>query len=195
MAKTKLGAGALLYPMPITLVGANVKGKPNYCVVAFCGVMNAKPPILYVSLNRKHYTAEGIRENKSFSVNIPSTKMVEKTDYCGLVSGGKVDKSKLFDAFYGELKTAPMIGECAINLECRLLQTVEFDIDITYIGEVVEAYADERLQREGALDTEKIDPILFTLQDRRYWRMGDFIGDAWSIGSRLKSNDNITQER
>jgi len=72
---------------------------------------------------------------------------------------------------------------------------VEFDIDITYIGEVVEAYADERLQREGALDTEKIDPILFTLQDRRYWRMGDFIGDAWSIGSRLKSNDNITQER
>ncbi len=190
MAKIKLGAGALLYPMPITLVGANVRGKPNYCVIAFCGVMNAKPPILYVSLNKNHYTAVGIRENKTFAVNIPSTDMVEKTDYCGLVSGEKVDKSKLFDVFYGELKTAPMIRECAISLECRLLQTVEFDVDITYIGEVVEAYADERLQSDGKLDTKKIDPILFTLQDRKYWRIGDFLGNAWSIGSRLKSNDN-----
>ena len=35
--------------------------------------------------------------------------MVEKTDYCGLVSGGKSDKSGLFGVFYGEVKKAPLI--------------------------------------------------------------------------------------
>jgi len=33
--------------------------------------------------------------------------MVTATDYCGIKSGKKVDKSKIFELFYGELKTAP----------------------------------------------------------------------------------------
>ena len=46
--------------------------------------------------------------------------MMEKTDFCGLVSGRDIDKAALFDVFYGELKTAPMITECPLSLECRL---------------------------------------------------------------------------
>ena len=44
---------------------------------------------------------------KTFSINFPSAEMMEKTDYCGLVSVKDVDKASLFDAYYGSRKTAP----------------------------------------------------------------------------------------
>jgi len=35
MEKIAIGAKTFLYPMPTTLVGANVSGKPNYLTVAY----------------------------------------------------------------------------------------------------------------------------------------------------------------
>ena len=46
--------------------------------------------------------------------------MISETDYCGLVSGRKTDKSNIFNVFYGELETAPMIMECPVSIECKL---------------------------------------------------------------------------
>ena len=76
--------------MPITLVGATVNGKPNYLTVAHVGIMNhAQPTYITVGLGKMHYTNAGIKENKTFSVNIPSEDMVVKTDYCGIVTREK----------------------------------------------------------------------------------------------------------
>ncbi|MEM2146315.1 MAG: flavin reductase family protein, partial [Candidatus Jordarchaeaceae archaeon] len=128
MGKKEIGAKNYFYPMPVTLVGANVNGKPNYLTVAFCGMVNLNPPLISVSLNKTHYTNQGIRENKTFSVNIPSAEMAIVTDYCGLFSGSRVDKSQIFETFYGKLKTAPMIKECPLNLECKLVKTLDFSV-------------------------------------------------------------------
>jgi len=96
-----------------------------------------------------HYTNAGIKENKTFSVNIPSAGMVKKTDYCGLVSGKRVDKSRLFENFCGKLETAPMIKQCPINTECRLIKTVDFPKHDVFVGEVVETYCDEQCLKDG----------------------------------------------
>jgi flavin reductase (DIM6/NTAB) family NADH-FMN oxidoreductase RutF len=48
--------------------------------------------------------------------------MVEVTDYCGIVSGKNNDKSRIFDLFYGKLKTIPMIKDCPLNMECKLVE-------------------------------------------------------------------------
>ena len=97
--KVKLGAKNCLYPMPTTIVGANVNSKPNYIAIAHVGIMDHGS--ISVSLNRAHYTNAGIKENQTFSVNIPSVDMVKETDYCGLVSGKNQDKSRVFECFYG----------------------------------------------------------------------------------------------
>ena len=110
--------------MPVVLVGAQVSGKANFMVVGWCTRANASPPMIVCGIGNHHYTAKGIAETKTFSVNIPSSDLLEKTDFCGLVSGAKVDKSETFDIFYGSLKTAPMIRECPVSLECRLIQIV-----------------------------------------------------------------------
>ncbi len=97
-------------PFPVALAGAHVNGKPNYATVGACGVV-CQEPVLYVSLKHSHYTTAGVRDNGYFSLNIPSDNMVQKTDYCGIVSGGLADKSPVFASFYDDIGKAPMIEE------------------------------------------------------------------------------------
>jgi len=99
--KKKLGPGNFVYPLPTTIVGSLINGKPNYAAIAYCGVFQNRPPMLSVAIGRAKYTNLGIKENRTFSVNIPSEEMAEATDYLGLVSGRNVDKSALFETFYG----------------------------------------------------------------------------------------------
>jgi flavin reductase (DIM6/NTAB) family NADH-FMN oxidoreductase RutF len=143
--------------------------------------------MIVCAIGNHHYTVKGIAETKSFSVNIPSSDLLEKTDYCGIVSGEKTDKSQVFDIFYGSLKTAPMIRECPICLECRLIQTVPLPTNSLFIGEICAAYADGRVIKDGKPDYSEIDPLLLTMPDNHYWKMGEFAGDAWSAGNRLKN--------
>ena len=107
MDKIQIGQNFFI-PMPVVLVGAQVSGKANFMTVGWCTRANASPPMIVCGIGNHHYTAKGIAETKTFSVNIPSSDLLEKTDYCGIVSGAKTDKSKVFDVFYGSLKTAPM---------------------------------------------------------------------------------------
>ncbi len=169
------------FPMPTVLVGANVDGKPNFLTAAFCGFMNISPPMLYVSLNKAHYTNAGVKENKSFSVNVPSVEMMRVTDYCGLKSGHDVDKSRLFDFFYGDLQTAPMIEECQVSMECRLVQVLDLQVDEAFIGEVVGVYANLECLTEGHPDPEKIDPLIFYGQT--YRQLGRVVGAAFKDGA------------
>ncbi|MFW9989004.1 MAG: flavin reductase family protein, partial [Candidatus Odinarchaeota archaeon] len=107
------------------LIGANVEGNPNYLVIGYsCPFDFGK--YIFFSLSKTRYTTIGIHENMTFSVNIPSEDLVEKTNICGNKSGRDIDKSSLFDNFYGELKTAPMITECPVNMECLLINTIDF---------------------------------------------------------------------
>ncbi len=111
--------------------------------------------------------------------------MVEKTDYCGLVSGEETDKSKQFDVFYGGLKTAPMIKECPLSIECRLVKALELPTNDIFIGEIVASYADERCLTDGKPDFKKVGPLLLTMPDNGYWTIGDRVGKAWNDGKKL----------
>ncbi len=186
MEKVNIGRNVSIYPMPVTLVGSMVEGKPNFMAVAWITRVNATPPLLAISLNKRHHTAKGIRENKTFSVNFPRANMVEQTDYCGLVSGRESDKSGLFELFYGDLKTAPMIKSCSLSLECRLSDIFELPTNDLFIGEIMNGYADRESFSEGKLDVRKIDPLLLTMPDNSYWKVGDCVGAAWSIGASLR---------
>jgi hypothetical protein len=44
-------------------------------------------------------------------------------------------------------------------------------------------YADEESFTEGKIDVRKINPLLLTMPDNSYWRVGDYVGAAWSIGA------------
>jgi len=183
LMKTKIGAKNCLYPLPTVLVGANVNKKPNYIAIAHVGITSLGSVCL--GLGKAHYTNAGIKKNKTFSVNTPSVRMVKETDYCGLVSGKSADKAALFNTFYGKLKTAPMIEECPINMECKLITTVDLANSEVFIGEVTATYCDETILTDGVVDFGKVQPILFVMNDRSYWKLGERFAKAWDIGREL----------
>ena len=95
MSKVAIGARTLLYPVPAVLVGANVDGKANFSTHAWCGIVASSPPSISVSFQHKRHTLKGVRQNQTFSVNIPSVDLVKETDYCRLVSGRDRDHYSL----------------------------------------------------------------------------------------------------
>src|SRR5512137_1848320 len=140
MAKLKIDRNVSVYPMPVVLAGAVVGGKANFLAIGWIARVNYQPPMVAMSLSKSHYTCGGIREHKEFSVNFPGLNLLEKTDYCGLVSGRDKDKSQIFTLFHGALKHAPMIQECPLAFDCTLVDIVELPSNDLFIGEIAEAY-------------------------------------------------------
>jgi flavin reductase (DIM6/NTAB) family NADH-FMN oxidoreductase RutF len=185
MDKKQLSPETFCYPMPCALVGANVNGKPNYLTVAWFSMVNIKPPSLMVALNKAHYTNAGLKENGTFSVNVPSVTMAEVTDYCGLVSGKEHNKGKVFETFYGKLKTAPMIKECPLSVECKVVRTIDLQVDELFFGEIIAVYSDERYLTNGLPDLRKISPFILSISGRKYLTLGVEVGSAWDMGKKL----------
>jgi flavin reductase (DIM6/NTAB) family NADH-FMN oxidoreductase RutF len=166
----------LLSPLPVVLVGAVVNNRPNYLVIGYISPFNFGKHIFF-SLYKKRYTRIGIHENKTFSVNIPSEALLAETNICGSKSGRDIDKSKLFDTFYGELKTAPMIKQCPINIECEVTEILDYDPNDGIIGRVVKSYADPRCLTDDKLDFRKVYPIIWaTGGDFNYYKLGERLG-------------------
>jgi flavin reductase (DIM6/NTAB) family NADH-FMN oxidoreductase RutF len=186
MEKIKIDSGAaFLYPMPMVLVGTVCEGKANFMAVGWVSRVNYKPPLMAISLG-PHRTNKGIEENKEFSINIPDVSLITKTDYCGLVSGSRVDKSGLFNVFYGESKKAPLIGECPVCMSCSLFNVVKLPANTLYIGEPQEVFTEEKFMTDHQLDIRKINPFTLTMPDNHYWSVGENLGRAWDMGKSLK---------
>lgn len=187
MKKITIDSGAaFLYPMPIVLVGAVVEEKANFMAVAWVSRVNSKPPLFAVAIG-PHHTNNGIEENRQFSINIPDVSLIEKTDYCGIVSGKKTDKSKLFKVFFGELDKAPLIEECPVCMSCSLFDTVKLPSSTLYIGEPKEVFTAEKYMTDDILDIKKVNPFTLTMPDNTYWSVGENLGKAWNIGKSLKN--------
>lgn len=184
--KQKLNGANAFYPVPMFLVGSMVDGKPAFMAAAHMGIMNASAPWqVSVALAKERYTPKGIRELKTFSVNMAGEDQVVVTDYAGLVSGAEVDKGALFTVFYGELENAPMIEECLVNMECRVSQVLENATHEVFVAEVVQTYADESVLEGEAISLEKFKPLLFDISSVGYYSLGKRVGDCWSIGKQM----------
>ena len=181
MTKTAIAPGPYLVPMPTVLVGSMVEGRPNFMAAAFCAIVNFRPATIACGLSPKHRTCRGIEAAGVFSINLPTVEQVEITDHCGLVSGDRVDKSTLFEVFSGSLG-APMIAECPVTAECRLVGSTPLAVDTVYLGEIVTVHAEESVLTDGELDWSKLRPLIFTFPKGHYWRLGEHVAKAWHVG-------------
>lgn len=187
MKKIEMGNKPMLYPYPVTILGANVEGKPNFMTLGFVGIVNINPGMIAMGVARSHYTSIGIKENKTFSINLPSKDIITVTDYVGLVSGEKVDKSEIFDVYYRKLETAPMINECALSMECKVIDIIDKGgVDDIIIGEIIETYCNEDCLTNGNPDIKKMDLPVFSMFDNKYFSIGEYLGKGWGIGREYK---------
>ena len=168
---------------PAVIAGMLVDGRPNYITLGSYGSLSINPPIVYVSINKSHYSNAGVKANGYFSVNIPSKNLVKETDYVGIVSGKDTDKSKVFKAFYGSVDKAPMIEECPVNILVKLTQTLDLPRNEVFIGDIVEVYVGKEFLVDGKPDVNKINPIL--LAGGKYCEIGAALGNPRVDGKAL----------
>ena len=182
-----IGPVNALYPMPTTLVGTTVNGKPNFLAVAHVGILNhGNPQYLSIGLHRSHYSNAGIHDNRAFSICLPSEDLMVQTDYCGIMTGKRTDKAALFDVFHGQLKKAPMIRQCPVNMELKLHDVLNLGEHEIFIGELIQTYADESVLVDGKIDIAKLRPLIFDMASKKYWSLGPAIGNCWNAGKALK---------
>lgn len=128
-----------------------------------------------VSVQPPRHSHRLLKERQEFVVNIPRASQVEAVDYCGVVSGRDVDKFAEcgFTPLASQKIAVPGIKECPVQLECRVHSIVHLGTHDMFIGEILTVTHDEDVVRQGRLDLEQADPLMYGLG--RYFNMGSVL--------------------
>jgi len=196
--KKSFGAKVPAYPTPVWVVGTYDKeGRPNLMTTSWGGICSLTPPCVAVSLRKNTHTYGNIVVHKAFTVNVPSEAHAREADYIGITSGRNVDKFAAtgLTPVRSRLVDAPYVGEFPLNVECRLIQTMEIGQHTHFIGEIMDVKAEESvlsadrdesvLDTEGIPDIEKVKPILYVPQTGTYHGIGRNLGRAHAIGKTV----------
>ena len=184
--RKNLGAKAILYPMPVLIIGTyDENGKPNAMNAAWGGI--SEETQISICVDSGHKTAKNVIKRGAFTVSIADAENVVACDYVGILSGNKepdkiektgwhVTKSKFVDA--------PLFNELPMALECKL---ISYDEDsCRLVGEIVNVCVDEKiLDENGKIDLNKFIPITFDPVHHTYRKIGDVVGKAFSDGIKL----------
>ncbi len=153
-----------LAPLPAVMAacGGSRGWKQNIITLAWTGIVCSDPPMLGISVRPERYSFEIIRDTGEFTLNIPTARLANLTDWCGVVSGRDHDKfqERNLTPLPSSEISAPLIGECPLGLECRVKQEIPLGSHTLFLANILavqvsESYLDEkgrfRLEKDGLL--------------------------------------------
>ena len=185
--RKNFGAKAILYPMPVLIIGTyDENGKANAMNAAWGGI--SEETQISICIDDGHKTAKNVVKAGAFTVSIADAENVVACDYVGIVSGDK-ESDKIEKAGWhvtkSEFVNAPLFEELPLALECELISYDEKTCRL--VGEIVNVSADERtLDENGKIDLNKFSPITYDPVHHTYHKIGEVIGKAFSDGLKLK---------
>lgn len=170
--------GTLLAPVPVVMVSmADGEGRTNILTVAWTGIVSSDPVRVYISVRPERYSYNILKKTGEFVINAVSADMARACDYCGMVTGKKVDKF----AECGLTKEAskivacPRIGESPLSLECRVTDIQDMGVHHMFLADVVNVAVEERCMDEaGFLDLERAGLVCYA--HGQYMAVGKAIG-------------------
>ena len=182
----------MCFPFPTVLVVTGDIEHANIVTIAWISMLTGTPPSLGVSIGGKGFSGEQIIQNKDFSVNLATADFMREADYCGITSGCDTDKFK--DTGFTKLPSlkiqSPIIKECPINIECKLIESNKVGITNHFVGEIMETHIDtDKLKQKtkfGSLKIDAVNPLIYFSGVREYWKLGEKLGDAYKAGKVLK---------
>jgi flavin reductase (DIM6/NTAB) family NADH-FMN oxidoreductase RutF len=103
-----------------------------------------------------------ITETGEYVINVPTADLVEETEFCGTKSGKDCDKfaETGLTAVPASIVAPPLIKECPINIECKVIHSTRQGTHTVFFGEVVTAHVEEDLLPEGFTDFRRLPIIL-----------------------------------
>lgn len=165
MSKVTWKAGTFVYPIPAVMVSSGTMDKSNIITVAWTGIINTNPAMVYISVRPERYSYELIKENMEFVINLTNEKLAFATDWCGVRSGRQVDKFKemhLTKEKANHVK-CPIIKESPVAIECKVKEIRELGSHHMFVAEVLSIDADDKyIDEKGAFDISKCDLIAYS---------------------------------
>jgi len=135
-----------MWPMHHFLITCGTgQGTVNITAVSFCMPVSKIPPMIACAIGHTAYSCEIIEKTKEFVINVPPQGLKRHIYYCGFHSGKDVNKFRetgLTPQPARQVK-APIVKECVAHMECRVEQRADTGDKRLFIGQVLEAYADE----------------------------------------------------
>ena len=194
MAKRTLKGGALLSPLPPTMVSCGDMENSNIITIGWTGILNTIPPKTYISVRPTRYSYEMIKEKGEFVINLTPSQLVKEADYCGIYTGKKVNKFEKckLTKIKGTQVDAPMIEECPISIECKVTDIIPLGSHDMFMADIVAINVDENLfDKEGKMHFEKANLVAYAHGE--YYELGKKIGKfGFSTNKKKKNNKKKT---
>jgi flavin reductase (DIM6/NTAB) family NADH-FMN oxidoreductase RutF len=171
-----------VYPTPAALITCvDRDGKPNIITLGEVAMVSLKPTRVSVGARPATYSNGLIKATGEFVINFPTVDIIDEVDFCGTRSGRDVDK-------FAETGLTPepaihvrppLIKECPVNLECKVIGTVSLGSHDLFIGDVLVMHAEEEIildSDRGLIDPAKARGVIFAMNG--YWSFGEKIEAA-----------------
>lgn len=170
--------GTLLAPVPVVMVSmADAAGKANILTVAWTGIVSSDPVKVYISVRPERYSYHILKETGEFVINTVTASLARACDYCGMVTGKKVDKFAKCGLTKESSKVVrpPRIGESPLALECRVTDVQDHGVHHMFLADVVNVAVEDRCMDEnGFLDLTRAELVCYA--HGQYMAVGDAIG-------------------
>ncbi len=134
----------LIEPGPVVLLTTSDRGRANVMTMSWHMMVDFTPPLIACVVSQGDYSFAALRKTRQCVIAIPDAKLAPKIVAIGNCSGRDTDK---FEAFGltprpAEHVAAPLIGECFVNLECKVADTRLVNQFNLFVLEVVKAWQD-----------------------------------------------------
>ena len=189
MAKVLWKPGTFEYPLPAVMVSCGDMKNSNILTVAWTGIINTNPAMVYISVRPERYSYNIIKKSKEFVINLTNEKLVRKVDFCGVRTGAKVDKFKEMNLHKEEANfvKCPLIKESPVSIECKVREIKQMGSHDMFIAEVLSIDADdEYIDKKGAFDISKCNLIAYL--NGGYYSIGRKLGTfGYSVKKKRKN--------
>lgn len=192
MSKVTWKPGTFLYPLPAVMLSCGDMEKSNIITVAWTGIINTDPAMVYISVRPSRYSYNLIKEKGEFIINLTTKDLAYATDWCGVKTGAKIDKFKEMKLTKEKAKfvNCPMIKESPVSVECKVKEVRELGSHHMFVAEVLAINADEKyIDDKGAFDISKCDLIAYS--NGNYYSLGKKIG---RFGFSVQKNKKKTKK-
>ncbi len=165
MKKDVLNWKTCIQPEVDLLVSCKGKdGTPNALVVAYACNCSFDPPMVMVGVVPSRHSHKLITETKEFVVNIPSEEQREMFTFMGTKSGSDMDKFKEYGVAWeqGKKVDAPLMLDCPVNIECKVVDSIVTGSHEMFVGEIVAIQANQDIvDDKGEIIKKAFTPMDF----------------------------------
>ena len=188
MSKTMWKPGTFVYPIPAVMVSCGNFEISNIITVAWTGILNTNPAMVYISVRPERYSYNLIKESGEFVINLTTESLAYATDWCGVKSGANVDKFKEMKLTKTKARfvKCPLIDESPVSIECKVKEIKELGSHHMFIAEVLSIDADDKyIDENGSFDISKCNLISYA--NGGYFSLGKKIGKfGYSVQKKKK---------